>query len=119
QDATPIVRRSDTSTISNPNVNSVPQTQKPPEAPDGMVYIPGGKFTMGRNDGLPVEAPAHEESVDPYFMDKYEVTNEEYSRFAKETNRKSLPAGWVGGSYPKSEGRFPVVGVNWNDAAAY
>ena len=40
---------------------------------------------MGSNDFYPEERPVHEVTVDGFWMDKYEVTNEEFERFVKET----------------------------------
>lgn len=40
---------------------------------------------MGSNDFYPEERPVHEVTVDDFWMDKYEVTNEEFERFVKET----------------------------------
>lgn len=69
----------------------------PGAMPAGMVYIPGGEFSMGSLD--PVEAemvcggdepmkdarPLHRVYVDAFFMDATEVTNEEYERFVRAT----------------------------------
>lgn len=41
---------------------------------------------MGSNDYYPEEAPAHEVSVDGFWMDQYTVTNAQFSRFVEETN---------------------------------
>ena len=51
----------------------------------GMVWVPGGKFWMGSNDGQPDEIPAHEVTVHGFWMDQTEVTNEEFERFVKAT----------------------------------
>jgi len=51
-----------------------------------MVWIPGGKFTMGSNDGQTDERPLHDVKVDGFWMDKTEVTNEQFARFVAETN---------------------------------
>jgi len=40
---------------------------------------------MGSNDFYPEERPVHEVTVDGFWMDKYEVTNEEFERFVTET----------------------------------
>ncbi|MBK8312743.1 MAG: SUMF1/EgtB/PvdO family nonheme iron enzyme [Acidobacteria bacterium] len=94
----------------------VTQTTK---APEGMVYIPGGKFTMGRNDGSADEGPAHEVEVKPYFIDIHEVTNQDFKRFVEATGR-SIPKNWkFNGSYPPDEARLPVTFVTWNDATSY
>ncbi len=64
-------------------------------APKDMVWIPGGEFTMGFNDqgknvcgspnGMPDAIPRHKVSVDGFFMDRTEITNEQFERFVKET----------------------------------
>lgn len=59
-------------------------SRKPP-AKD-MVWIPGGTFTMGSNDHYPEEAPAHQVTVDGFWMDQYTVTNAQFSRFVEDTN---------------------------------
>lgn len=92
---------------------------KIPAAPEGMVYLPGGKFTMGRNDGSPDEGPAHEVVVEPFFLDQHEVTNQEYRKFIDATGWKA-PKHWkLNGSFPPEEASFPVTHVTWEDAASY
>ena len=44
-----------------------------------MVLLPGGTFVMGVDDGE-VDEPAHEVTVAPFAIDKFEVTQEEYER---------------------------------------
>ncbi|MCI0380038.1 MAG: formylglycine-generating enzyme family protein [Gemmataceae bacterium] len=63
----------------------------PGPAPEGMVWVRGGEFWMGgevmQHNGIvaPDSLPAHKVYVDGFFMDKYEVTNEQWAVFAKET----------------------------------
>ena len=64
--------------------------QNPPQAPEGMAYIPGGTFKMGSANGAHDEQPVHEVAVKPFFMDKTEVTNEQWAAFAKATGYVSL-----------------------------
>ncbi|MFL5626269.1 MAG: formylglycine-generating enzyme family protein [Ktedonobacteraceae bacterium] len=59
--------------------------QSNPLSPQGMVWIPGGTFLMGSDHHYPEEAPAHEVSVDGFWMDKYTVTNEQFQRFVEAT----------------------------------
>jgi len=87
-------------------------------APDGMVFVPGGSFKMGRDEGDVLERPAHIVEVKPFFIDRNEVTNEEYQRFILATNRRP-PAHWVGGKIPGGQMKFPVINVSWGDANAY
>lgn len=53
----------------------------------GMVYIPGGDFMMGGdNDQADKdEFPKHKVSVDGFWMDEHEVTNEQFARFVAAT----------------------------------
>lgn len=54
------------------------------EKPFGMTYIPGGSFTMGKQDEDVVgtfSAPARTVTVRPFYMDETEVTNAEYKQF--------------------------------------
>jgi len=67
----------------------------PSAAPTGMVWIPGGEFSMGSEDprGVPdgghepmADArPIHRVYVDGFWMDKTDVTNAEFARFVKAT----------------------------------
>lgn len=52
---------------------------------NGMVWVPAGKFLMGSLEGQPDEQPPHEVSVDGFWMDATEVTNEQFEKFARET----------------------------------
>lgn len=73
-----------------PNKISMPLT-----TPSGMALIPGGEFSMGCNDPRSMphgghEAmsdcrPIHRVYVDPFFMDKTDVTNREFARFVAAT----------------------------------
>lgn len=51
-----------------------------------MVWIPGGKFQMGSDDPVFLDAqPVHEVKVDGFWMDEHEVTNAAFARFVKAT----------------------------------
>ncbi|MCH3880761.1 MULTISPECIES: T9SS ring complex lipoprotein PorK/GldK [Tenacibaculum] len=54
------------------------------EKPLGMTLIPGGSFTMGKQDEDPLatmNAPTRTVTVQPYYMDETEITNSEYKQF--------------------------------------
>lgn len=56
--------------------------------PEGMVWIPGGTFTMGTDDDHPLFSdarPAHQVAVKGFWMDQTEVTNEQFAKFVAET----------------------------------
>jgi len=70
-------------------------------APDGMVWIPGGEFSMGAqdphdiHDAVGMQAttdsrPVHRVFVDGFWMDRTEVTNEQFARFVKATGYVTL-----------------------------
>jgi sulfatase modifying factor 1 len=75
---------------------TVPNTQPAPApAPPGMVWIPGGEFSMGAADPPDMDMvgmrattdsrPIHRVYVDGFFMDKTDVTNAQFSEFVKAT----------------------------------
>jgi formylglycine-generating enzyme required for sulfatase activity len=72
----------------------------PPVAcPDGMVWIPGGTFTMGTDDPAASRAhgPAHAVQVDGFFMDVTEVTNAQFAAFVEATGYRTVaerPVDW-------------------------
>lgn len=56
-------------------------------APAGMVWVPGGEFSMGSKAPEMQDArPFHRVALDGYWMDQTEVTNEEFARFVKATS---------------------------------
>jgi formylglycine-generating enzyme required for sulfatase activity len=83
-----------------------------------MVEVPGGEFTIGANSGNPDEGPSHVVLVRSFWIDKYAVTNAQYSRFLNATGYRA-PHFWSRGKYPQDEEGFPVTGVSWYDARAY
>ena len=56
-------------------------------APPGMVWIPGGKFTMGTDDpnSMTNERPAVRVMVDGFWIDAHDVTNAEFRKFVDAT----------------------------------
>src|SRR4051812_11247912 len=56
-------------------------------APPGMVWVPGGEFTMGSDapDVSPAERPAHRVRVNGFWMDETDVTNAQFRRFVEAT----------------------------------
>src|ERR1700685_2384081 len=54
-------------------------------APEGMVWIHAGTFRMGDDNGQPDESPAHDVTLDGFWMDRTEVTNAQFLAFVKAT----------------------------------
>lgn len=74
----------------NPTETTIPEAQKAPaDGPPGMVWIPGGRYTMGALDrdqeARPDERPAHEVAVDGFWMDVTEITNKQFKEFVEAT----------------------------------
>ena len=120
-----------------PNVNSASYRVRitVAEVPEGMVLIPARRFIMGDVDGALDQQPERDIELDPFFIDKYEVTNLEFARFLNDVGRvmdqngnllidledKDVQIVWFGGMYRVADGylNHPVVEVSWFGANAY
>lgn len=60
--------------------------------PSGMVWIEGGKFSLGNNnpEAIQVEYPAVEATVKGFWMDETEVTNGDFRKFTEATGYKTI-----------------------------
>lgn len=82
----PSVSTPDSATAGQESFGQAGPTPRPDgDAPDGMVWVPGGDFTMGSDDGGPYEAPAHAMNVAGFWMDQHEVTNRQFRAFVSAT----------------------------------
>jgi len=72
-----------------------------------MVSIPAGRFLMGSRQGQDDEQPVREVWVEAFLIDRTEVTQEQYAKFARPDP-----------SHFKGPDR-PVEQVSWADAALY
>ena len=52
---------------------------------NGMVWIPAGSFKMGGEDGQTDEKPVHSVTLNGFWMDRTEVTNEQFEKFVRAT----------------------------------
>ncbi len=105
---------------------------KPAAANGEMILVPAGEFTMGLTEAQleKVEQlggsaarngnalPAHKVNLPAYYIDTYEVTNDDYKKFVDATGH-TPPEHWEGGKIPPKKGKHPVVFVTMGDAAAY
>lgn len=72
----------------------------PTPAPSGMVWIPGGEYSMGSDDptplvcggpdSMPDARPVHRVYVDGFWMDITEVTNAQFAEFVKATGYRTV-----------------------------
>ena len=117
------------------------------KAPKNMVLIPGGTFEMGtamedvpalmqrfnirRAELFEEEVPKHSVKLSPFFLDKFEVTNKEFSKFVRkksewqrdrigpELHNGKYLSGWNGNDPPIGKENHPVVFVTWHAAVAF
>jgi formylglycine-generating enzyme required for sulfatase activity len=106
---------------------TVPNAAPPPaSAPAGMVWIPGGEFSMGSEaaaeslcamPGVTRDAlPVHRVYVDGFGMDATEVTNGQFAEFVKATgyvtiaekNRPPAPSGCI-----QSRREWARISLRW------
>lgn len=108
----------------NPVSTPVVQTKDPTTPPtEGLkpsfAEIPGGTFLMGWDKGPLGEAPAHKVTIQsPFWMDRTEVTNNEYAEFVRETHH-APPDDWNGSKPPYGTEKWPVLNVSLQDVNAF
>jgi len=114
------------------------QAEEELTVPTDMAYIGSGASVMGLDKEIPEkpanapaayhdrnrtpvgtftdESPAHMVFLDPYLIDKFEVSNKDYGEFIRSTGHPA-PAYW---DDPRlNRPTQPVVGISWHDAQAY
>jgi serine/threonine protein kinase/formylglycine-generating enzyme required for sulfatase activity len=88
------------------------------------VAMPGGTYMMGRKGvavsdrNLSNQYPAHPVSVNAFYIDKTEVTNEEYGEFVR-AQKYAPPSYWTGDRPPLDREQWPVTNVSYDDALAF
>jgi formylglycine-generating enzyme required for sulfatase activity len=81
-----------------------------------LLYVPGGEFTLGA-EVHPWSRPIHRVRLDPFWIGKFLVTNEQFACFLRENPDRSQPAHWEEPSLNPPQ--HPVVGLSWEEAQAY
>ncbi len=72
-----------------------------------FVYLPGGCYQMGSENGFHFERPVHEVCVDAFYIARYEVTQRQWKEI-------------MGSNPSKFQGEdHPVDRVSWLDASAF
>jgi formylglycine-generating enzyme required for sulfatase activity len=81
-----------------------------------MIEVPGGTYLLGAmpQQPYPDELPQTRIELNNFSISKHEITVEEYSVFAKATNR-AIPTSrqWT------LENNMPIINVSWEDATEY
>ncbi len=90
-----------------------------------LVLLPGGNFELGASEDdqwadMAFEAPGGEVTLDPYFISKYELTQDQWARLDEGRNPSYYPPGTLHGS-GTDEGRsvtllHPVEFIAWTEA---
>ncbi|PQO40319.1 hypothetical protein C5Y96_01735 [Blastopirellula marina] len=112
---------------------------------DAMTLVPGGETIVGKGANSSPDLPDHLDGrivqVEGFYLDRYQVTNEEYFRFVENGGYEQIslwdpeivpalldfvdltgepgPRFWKNGKYLSGQAQHPVVGVCWYEAAAY
>ena len=98
----------------------------PTDMPESIVEIKEGEFTMGSDFYGPDKpyAPAHTVYLDKFFIDKYEVTNQQWAECIStgicdepEKLGDNQPTNWSAVQLEFSD--YPVVNVTWEEAKEY
>jgi iron(II)-dependent oxidoreductase len=117
-----------------------------------MALVPAGRVLLGQlaeqsssscgaADGDPKLTKRNLATVEPVYLDRFAVTNEQYQKFVDAGGYEQLefwheealpalldfvdqtgapgPRFWSEGEYAAGEERLPVVGVSWYEACAY
>jgi formylglycine-generating enzyme required for sulfatase activity len=120
----------------------VPPTKATTETPAHMVRIPGGAFVFrvrgteiegGADNGVDVQYPwedsprrfhEHTMQIQPFYIDKYPVTNAQFKEFLDATHyaprdKINFLREWKNGTFPQGWDSRPVTWVSMEDARAY
>ena len=87
--------------------------------PDGsMVALPGGTFAMGSDDAYAEEQPLREVTVDPFAIDRFELTNRDFAAFVDATGyvteaERPGPDGATGSAVFRAPRWAWVDGASW------
>lgn len=81
-----------------------------------MVLVSGGRAYIGSDADEPDERPRHMVTMEPFYIDKYEVSNDDYHRYVRETGA-AMPGSWNGRFNPDAA-LLPVL-VSYPEAERY
>ncbi len=99
-----LILRFETSAAGDPNA---PMPEIKTQSGAVMILIPGGSFQMGATKGGDDAKTVHNVEISPFYMDKYEVTQESFEALVFINPSKT--------SDPKN----PAEQIRWNQAAKY
>lgn len=79
-----------------------------------MIYVQGGSFEMGSDQGERDEKPVHKVEVGDFWIARTETTVAQWKLFCMRTGRSMPNAPWFG-----FKDDHPMVNISWDDAVAY
>jgi len=112
----------DNSTNSNDNSSLAKQP------PKNMIFVPSGFFIMGSNEHGEDEAPEHKTYLDSYYIDRYEVSANDFALFLNDVNNvngyyldNKYGTLFYNGKYQPRKGfaNHPINNVKWKGANKY
>lgn len=88
---------------------------------DGMLHVPGGRFTMGSTDkASPAnEHPARQLVIPPFWIDKLEVSVRDYRACVARGSCARPPQTSSLCTFDMGDGELPISCVRWRDAQTY
>jgi serine/threonine-protein kinase len=121
------IREADPVTVAptaRPAPTATPEpTATPLAVPEGMALIPAGYFQMGSSIGQPNEAPEHPALLDAFYIDRFEVTNEQFRECVRAggctQGRIRNSVTHIGYRDDAAYDSYPVIGVTWDQAVAF
>ncbi len=91
-------------------------TATPAPTVEDMVFVPAGSVLLNAASNGKCETVAV--TLKPFYLDKTEVTNDQYALFLA-ANNSTPPPSWKGGLFAAGAEKLPVTDVSWEDATAY
>jgi formylglycine-generating enzyme required for sulfatase activity len=99
-------------TVPNPDSSPLPSAAPNLPAGEGMVQVPSGSYQVGFSPAEDHHVAQTTIPLNNYFLDQYLTTNGQYGEYMSATGAPA-PLTWPG------EGDHPVIGVTWDQAAAF
>lgn len=104
-------------------INSLQEEQNQQKVFDlianNMIYVQGGNFMMGTNDGDNEEKPKHKVTVSDFYIGKYEVTQAQWQAVMGTTIQNYIDLGYSNRNGWGKGDNYPMYCVSWNDAQEF
>jgi len=107
QPSNPVATGSDSRTAALPGCTPAAHASAHP----GMVWVSGGRFTMGADGSYREEGGAHVTEVAGFWMSRTEVSNEEFAAFVKDTGYLTLAERGIGNPLAPDAAAIPGSAV--------